>query len=176
MSSDGGRTAPGPRTSRAAIGELYDEYAYLLDEGDYDGWLELFSADADYMVLARENWLRGLPLATLRCDTREMLADRLEAIRSTQFFATRTMRHFVSAVRPASGDGSDGSDGSDNADVATVTANFLVTEVIADEPARVHSVGQYRDVVVLAGGRLRFLHKVAVYDAPLVLNSLVIPL
>jgi len=29
-----------------------------------------------------------------------MLADRIDTIRSTQFFATRTMRHFVSAVRP----------------------------------------------------------------------------
>lgn len=159
-------TTAAPVVTRAAIGALYDDYAYLLDEGEYDAWLELFTADGDYQVVARENWERGLPLATMRCDSRDMLADRIEAIRHTQFFAARTMRHFVSVVRPG---------GNDERSTA-VTANFLVTEATADDPARVHSVGQYRDHVVVDGGRLRFLHKLALYDAPLVLTSLVIPL
>jgi 3-phenylpropionate/cinnamic acid dioxygenase small subunit len=144
------------------VRELYDEYSYLLDEGDYDGWLDLFTEDCDYRIVARENWERGLPLATMRCDSRAMLADRLDSIRHTQFFAARTMRHFVSAVRPGAGEG--------------VTANFLVTETLPDDPSRIHSVGQYRDEVTSSGGALRFSRKLAIYDAPLVLTSLIVPL
>lgn len=153
-------------TDRTAIRDLYDDYAFLLDEGDYDAWLDLFTDGCDYRVVARENWERGLPLATIRCDSRAMLADRIDTLRTTQFFAARTMRHFVSAVRPA------GTDGGRTA----VTANFLVTETLADEPARVHSVGQYRDQIVTVDDDLRFTQKLAIYDAALVLTSLVIPL
>jgi anthranilate 1,2-dioxygenase small subunit len=151
--------------TRAEVRDLYDEYSYLLDERDYDAWLALFTESCDYRIVARENWDRGLPLATIRCDSRDMLADRLDTIRTTQFYAARTMRHFVSAVRPTDLDGS-----------AEVTANFLVTESLADEPARVHTVGQYRDEVVVEDGALRFARKTAIYDAALVLTSLVIPL
>jgi anthranilate 1,2-dioxygenase small subunit len=146
---------------RGTIRDLYDEYCYLLDEGDYDSWLQLFTEGCDYRIVSRENWAGGFALATMRCDSRDMLADRIDTIRSTQFYAARTMRHFVSAVRPA-GD--------------LVTANFLVTETLAEDPARVHSVGQYRDKLVMEGGTLRFSTKLAVYDAPLVLTSLVLPL
>ena len=146
---------------RGAIRDLYDEYCYLLDEADYDAWLELFTPTCSYRVVARENWERGLPLATVRCDSRDMLADRIETIRATQFYAARVMRHFVSAVRPAAD---------------AVTANFLVTETLVDEPARVHSVGQYRDHVIVDDGALRFSSKVAIYDASMVLTSLVHPL
>jgi anthranilate 1,2-dioxygenase small subunit len=144
--------------------ELYDEYAFRLDEGDLDGWVDLFTADAQYLVVARENWTRGLPLATMRCDGRGMLADRAHTIGQTQFFAPRVMRHFVSGVRILGAD-----DG-----VATV-ANFLVTEAIELEPARVHMTGQYRDVVRITSDGPRFSRKVAVYDGALVETSLVYP-
>jgi len=144
--------------------ELYDEYAFRLDEGDLDGWVDLFTTDAQYLVVARENWTRGLPLATVRCDGRGMLADRAYTIGHTQFFAPRVMRHFVSGVRVLGAD-----DG-----VATV-ANFLVTEAIELEPARMHMTGQYRDVVRITPDGPRFSRKVAVYDGALVETSLVYP-
>lgn len=151
---------------RATMRDLYDDYSFFLDDEHHEQWLQLFTVDCDYRVMSRENVERGLPLATMRCDSRNMLADRLHAIRETQFFAQRVMRHFVSAVRIASVDGGR----------VHTTANFLVTETLADEPSVVHSVGQYRDELVMDDGVPRFATKVAVYDAPLVRTSLVMPL
>lgn len=148
------------------VRELYDDYAHWLDRGDFDRWLELFTPDAEYRAVARENHERGLPLATIRCDSRDMLADRIDAIVETQFFVRRIVRHFTSAIRPA---------GATDRGLA-VTANFLVVETIADETSAVHSAGEYVDEVVEIDGRVRFVSKVAVYDAPLVPTSLVIPL
>jgi anthranilate 1,2-dioxygenase small subunit len=148
----------------ADLRELYDEYAFRLDEGDLDGWVDLFTADAQYLVVARENWTRRLPLATMRCDGRGMLADRAHTIRHTQFFAPRVMRHFVSGVRILGAD-----------DGVAAAANFLVTEAIELEPARVHMTGQYRDVVRATADGLRFGRKVAVYDGALVETSLIYP-
>lgn len=151
-----------------AVRELYDEYAYLLDRGDFPGWLALFTADAEYRVVARENHERGLPLATIRCDSRDMLADRVDAIVGTQFYARRIVRHFVSAIRPAAVPADDGRLG--------VTANFMVVETLVDEASRIHSVGEYLDEIAPTDDGPRFARKIAVYDAPLVPTSLVIPL
>jgi len=149
-----------------AVRALYDDYAALLDDGDYESWLELFVEGASYRAVARENVERGLPLATVRCDSRAMLADRLDALTSTQFFARRLVRHIVTAIRPVGGDG----------DSLHVAANFVVLETLVDESTKVHSAGAYRDRVVATGDGPRFAEKVAVYDAPLVPTSLIVPL
>ena len=153
---------------RQAVRDLYDEYVYLLDSGDHDGWLGLFTEDCEYRVVARENHERGLPLATMRADSRAMLADRLYAIANLQMTAPRVVRHFVSGARvlgPAAG-----------ADGAEAGANFLVTETLDDEPTTVHAAGRYLDVVVASADGLRFARKVAVYDAAMVTTSMVHPL
>jgi salicylate 5-hydroxylase small subunit len=151
---------------RDEVRELYDDYAAHLDAGDYDAWLGLFTEEATYTATARENIERGLPLATIRCDSRAMLADRLDALVSTQFFVRRITRHMITAIRPL-----DHEDGA-----LTTTANFVVVETIVDEPSRVHSAGSYEDRVVHTDAGLRFAVKLAVYDSPLVPTSLIVPL
>jgi salicylate 5-hydroxylase small subunit len=149
-----------------ATRDLYDDYAALLDAADYESWLDLFVQDATYVAVARENIERGLPLATIRCDSRAMLADRIDAVMHTQFFARRITRHMISAIRPVrTGHGS-----------VETTANFVVIETLVDETSRVHSAGSYSDRIVRTAAGLRFAAKVAIYDAPLVPTSLIIPL
>jgi 3-phenylpropionate/cinnamic acid dioxygenase small subunit len=140
--------------------ELYDDYSWLLDEGQYEGWLDLFVDDCDYRVVARENFERGLPLATIRCESRAMLADRINAIRNTQFFAPRLVRRFTGPPRMVGEE---------------VVASFLVIETVEQEPTQLHMAGQYRDLVVHDGDRLRFSRKLAIYDSPLVSTSLIYP-
>ena len=148
------------------VRDLYDDYAALLDAGDYDAWLELFTAEATYSAIARENVERGLELATMRADSRAMLADRLDALVGTQFFARRMTRRFVGSVRPVA------------AAVGTVTirANFVVIESLVEAPPFVAATGVYDDVVVATAEGLRFARKVAMYDAPLINTSLIVPL
>lgn len=159
------RASWGPFDARA-VAELYDDYAALLDEGRYDAWLDLFVADATYSVTALENVERGLPLATIRCDSRAMLADRIRALTTTQFYARRIARHMISAIRPVAVD----------ANSLEVTANFVVFETLVDEATRVHSAGSYADRLVATDDGPRFATKVAIYDAPLVPTSLIVPL
>jgi len=152
--------------SAREVADLYDDYAALLDDMSFGAWLELFTEDATYMVLARENVERGLPLATMRCDSRAMLADRLDAIVGSQFFARRLTRHLVSAVRPVATEPG----------AVEVTANFVVVETIVDEASTIHSAGTYADRIVRTDDGLCFAAKTAIYDAPLVSISLIIPL
>jgi salicylate 5-hydroxylase small subunit len=145
---------------------LYDDYAALLDDADYEAWLNLFAEQATYVAVSRENIERGLPLATMRCESRAMLADRIDAVIATQFYARRITRHMISAIRPVAV--------TDN--FIDTTANFVVVETLVDECSTVHSAGSYADRIERTDAGLRFAVKTAIYDAPLVPTSLIIPL
>ena len=153
---------------RERVRALYDDYVHFLNSGDLEQWLELFAEDCSYRVVSRENHAQGLPLALIRCDSRAMLADRIAAIRSTQFFVPRIVRHFVSGLR-VSRAGTEGLE---------VAAQFLVVESLEHEPPRIHSVGEYRDRVIerMPDGELCFVSKWAIYDSPVIQTSLVAPL
>jgi salicylate 5-hydroxylase small subunit len=149
-----------------AVRDLYDDYAAFLDAADFAAWLGLFDESATYTVTARENVERGLPLATIRCDSRDMLADRIDALVSTQFHARRITRHFITAIRPVGVDGGR----------LHTSANFVLMETIDGGSTAVQSAGTYDDLVATVGGELRFVEKRAIYDAALVPTSLIVPL
>ena len=150
---------------REGVRDLYDDYIACLDAEDFDAWLDLFVEDSEYRVVSRENFDRGLPLATMRCDSRSMLADRIHTIRNTQTFAPRRIRRFFSGLRALPASGSD----------VEVSASFLVIESLDDEPSRVHLAGRYADLVTGIGGDLKFRRKIAIYDSPIIPVSLIYP-
>src|SRR5438552_1579988 len=84
---------------RQEVEELYLDYAEAIDEGRIDEWPEFFVDDCLYKVVSRENFDRGLPLATMMCESKGMLKDRVHAIRQTLMYAPRYLRHYVSNIR-----------------------------------------------------------------------------
>jgi 3-phenylpropionate/cinnamic acid dioxygenase small subunit len=150
---------------REALEELYADYGDLLDDDRLEEWLDLFVPDATYRAVARENWVQDLPLSTMWCESRGMLADRVQAIRSTSMYLPRVLRHIVGRLRVApDGDG------------WSVATTWLVTQTLAGEPTTLFASGRYHDRVVEADSGLRFAEKVAVYDSDLVPTSLIYPL
>lgn len=150
---------------RFEIEDLYAEYADVLDMMELERWPELFTENAFYDVIPRENYDRDLPLAIMRCESRAMMEDRVRAIRETLMFEPRYIRHLVSSFRITPGiDGEIG-----------VTANYLVLETLSDEMTKVLNAGRYVDTLVREDGALRFKEKRCVYDSSVVPNSLVYP-
>ena len=68
-----------------ALTQLYADYAAIVDAADWDAWCELFTEEGVYRLVPRENFERGLPLATLSFESKGMLKDRAHAIRETLF-------------------------------------------------------------------------------------------
>ena len=50
---------------RFEIEQIYARYASCLDNDRFDEWPNLFVADGKYTLIPRENYERGLPLATI---------------------------------------------------------------------------------------------------------------
>ncbi len=151
---------------RWSLEDLYTDYARLLDDGPLEAWPDLFLEDCLYLAIPRDNFDAGLPLATLRCESRGMLTDRVRAVHETIMYEPRYLRHHITQISPRQR-----SDGQ-----IDVTANYSVVEVLHDELPRILSVGRYLDIVAEQDGELRFAEKRVVYDSVLVPNTIVYPL
>jgi anthranilate 1,2-dioxygenase small subunit len=142
-------------------------YASALDEQRLMDWVELFSDDALYVVLSRENFERNLPVGLIYCENQGMIRDRAFALKETAMFAPRYMRHLIAnlAVEAEASDG-----------IIAARANYVVLQVLFDRPdATLHQVGTYYDRFRRTAKGLKLVERRCVYDNLLVPNALCLP-
>src|SRR3546814_15501879 len=78
-----------PRTELLReVTDLIALHAELIDDDQLEAWPDLFVEDCHYSVLPRENADRGLPVATIFCDSRGMLVDRIVSLRRAHIFSS----------------------------------------------------------------------------------------
>jgi salicylate 5-hydroxylase small subunit len=150
---------------RFAIADLYADYAAALDGQRYDDWLDLFAQDCSYIVQPRENHDAGLPLATMRLESKGMLKDRIHGVTDTLFHAPYYQRHIIGGQRITSDDSG-----------WSVEANYLVIRTHSDQPSDILSAGRYVDQLIEEGGTIKIARKLCVFDTELIPNSLIYPI
>lgn len=150
---------------RAALRDFYDDYAAGLDAMDLEGWVEFFTEDAHYRVISQENMAAGLPLGLIYCMNKNMLYDRVTALRETTMYEPRMLRHFISGVRVLNVQG----------DTITAQANFMITEALSDQEPTLNMVGQYQDEIVRTDSGFLLRRRDCVYDNYRIRNSLIVP-
>jgi 3-phenylpropionate/cinnamic acid dioxygenase small subunit len=154
------------QVARADLDELTASYVHVLDDADLDRWPAFFTADCVYKIIPRENYENGLPLAIWYCRGRGMLQDRVTAIRETQLFAPRALRHVTGNMLVLGREGG----------VLPTVTNYAVYESGLDGPSSVFNVGRYLDRIVIEEGRLKFAEKLCVFDTSVVPTSLIYPI
>lgn len=151
---------------RSEIETLTAAYVHALDDGALERWPGFFTQDCLYKVVPRENYENDLPLAVWYCRGRGMLQDRVTAIRETQLFAPRLLRHVTGNLLIL---------GVEDGALRAVT-NYAVYESVPDRPSAVYNVGRYLDRIVLEDGQLKFAEKLCVFDTDSVPTSLIYPI
>jgi len=154
-----------PLALRARIGDLYLAYECALDDGELERWPDFFIEACTYKVIPRENQERNLPVAVIYCESRDMLIDRVVALRETALYAPRILRRMtgVPYLRAIDDDG------------LHLTANFALFQTMQDQPSETFLCGRYQDRVVDDGGALRFAERLCIYDSTIIPTSLVYP-
>ena len=149
------------------LARLYVDYAHAVDSGNWDLWPAFFIDRCTYRLQPRENFERGLPLATLSFESRGMLEDRVYGIRETLFHDPYYQRHVVGLplVHRVEDDGTIHSE-----------ANYAVFRTKLSEPSTVFNVGRYIDTVVRTDAGLKFASRLVVYDSELIPNSIIYPI
>ena len=148
------------------IQQLYADYALAVDSGQWDMWPEFFTEQCVYKIQPRENFERGLPLATLALTSKGMLKDRVYGIRETLYHDPYYQRHVVGApmVRRVVG-------GAIHSE-----ANYAVFRTKYDKESTVFNVGRYLDVIVQTPVGLKFTERLCIFDSEMIPNSLIYPI
>ncbi len=147
------------------LADLYCAYADALDDGQLEAWPDFFTEDCLYKITPRENFEQNLPVALVYCESRNMLFDRVVAIRETTLYLPRLMRHLTDNIRLRE----------IRPDGLRLTANFALFQTMVDRPSELFMCGRYHDRVVEDGDRLRFAERICVYNSTIVPTSLVYP-
>lgn len=161
--------APGLAASaelRLRLADLYCAYTDALDDGQLEAWPDFFTENCVYKIIPRENFEQNLPVALIYCESRDMLFDRVVAIRETTLFLPRLMRHLTGNIRLRE----------IGADGLRLTANFALFQTMVDRPSELFMCGRYRDRVIDDSGDLRFAERICVYNSTIVPTSLVYPI
>lgn len=148
---------------------FYQRYAETLDAGQWERWPDYFADDCSYRVQARENFDRGLPLATLSFESKGMLKDRVYCIRETLYYEPYWQRHVVGAPVVTAAD----------QHIVSAHASYAVFRTKPDDVTQVYNVGRYQDTLVRApaaehGWLLQ--SRSCVFDSDLIPNSMIYPL
>lgn len=148
------------------VQRLHVHYAQVVDARQWDDWVDCFTDDAHYKVQPRENFDRGLPLATLSLTSKGMLKDRAYGIANTLFHDPYHQRHVVgSALIHRVEDG-----------IIQAEANYAVFRTKLDGPSTVFNVGRYLDHIVETADGLKFSRRWCIFDSEMVPNSLIYPI
>ena len=152
---------------RQEIDDFNAAYAAALDEQRLSDWAEMFTEDAFYVVISRENADRGLPVGLIYCDSKRMIHDRAFALETTTMFAPRYLRHIIGNLQIL---------GEERNGEVRARANYVVLQVLFDRPdAKLHQVGVYHDVFRRVGPDLKLAERRCIYDNLLVDNALCLP-
>jgi len=155
---------------RLRLDELYARYIACLDEARYDDWPAFFTEACVYKVMPRENYDRGLKLATIAAESRGMLIDRTYGIQNTLYHQPYYQRHIVSGLLVRSVEDEGGTR------LIRTQANYAVFRTKQNQLSEVFNVGRYVDTVVEAAGDLKFQEKLCIFDSELIPNSLIYPI
>ena len=145
---------------------LYTDYAACLDSDALERWPEFFVEDCVYRIISVENYDSGLPLGLIYATSRNMLKDRVSALREANIYEPQRYRHLISGVRIER----------DDERAIEVTASFLVVRTMQDGAMTLFAAGRYVDRVVHGVTGWHFARKTVVLDSRRIDTLLAIPL
>jgi len=136
--------------------ELNAAYARAIDDGNFEAWPEFFLEDGLYKLTSADNHAQGMEAGVMYADSRNMLRDRISALRVANIYERQRYRHIVGLPSVLASVGSG---------VRSETS-FLVVRIMRDGTMDVFATGRYLDLIEEdADGNLRFRERIAVCDS-----------
>ena len=151
---------------RLELGELYAAYAHCLDADKLEAWPDFFTEDCFYRVTSAENYEASLPLGLIYATSRNMVKDRVSALREANIYEPQRYRHLVSSIRITG----------EVAEALNLEANFLVIRTMQEGDMTIFAAGRYVDRVVQTAEGWKFARKDVVLDSRQIDTLLAIPI
>jgi anthranilate 1,2-dioxygenase small subunit len=153
-------------TRHAAIFRLLADAAYYLDERRFDDWTALFTEDASYEVVPKENVDQGLPATLMACEDRDALLDRVDSLRGIIKYNIHSSRHVLSMSRIEG----------ERDDSASVQTSFTVYQTSEEGVTRLFCCGSYQAEIVFVAEQPKFRKKRVIVDTAAIPTLLAVPI
>ena len=151
---------------RLELEELYTDYVHCLDADELERWPDFFTEDCFYRITSAENYEAGMPLGLIHATSRNMLKDRVSALREANIYEPQRYRHLVSSVKVVE----------EKAATIELSANFLVVRTMQEGDMTLFAAGRYLDQVRYEDGTWKFARKTVVLDSRQIDTLLAIPI
>jgi len=151
---------------RLQLEALYTDYVHCLDADELERWPDFFTEDCFYRITSAENYEAGMPLGLVHATSRNMLKDRVSALRQANIYEPQRYRHLVSSIRIVE----------DRGEVLDVVANLLVVRTMQEGDMTIFAAGRYIDQVRRQEGVWKFARKTVVLDSRQIDTLLAIPI
>jgi len=151
---------------RLELEQLYTDYVHCLDTDQLERWPEFFTEDCFYRITSAENYEAGMPLGLIHATSRNMLKDRVSALREANIYEPQRYRHLVSSIKIVE----------ERESALDMMANFLVVRTMQEGDMTLFAAGRYLDQVRLTDRAWKFAHKDVVLDSRQIDTLLAIPL
>jgi len=151
---------------RLELEALYTDYVHCLDADELERWPDFFTEDCFYRITSAENYEAGMPLGLIHATSRNMLKDRVSALREANIYEPQRYRHLVSSIKI----------GEEHEDTLDVLANFLVVRTMQEGDMMIFAAGRYLDEIRRQNGLWKFARKNVVLDSRQVDTLLAIPI
>jgi anthranilate 1,2-dioxygenase small subunit/terephthalate 1,2-dioxygenase oxygenase component beta subunit len=149
-----------------AIAAFNAAYAQTIDSDALEQWPAFFTAECHYRITHVENEAEGLAAGIVYADSRDMLEDRIAALREANIYERQRYRHLLGMPLVESADAS----------TAEARTPFIVVRIMGTGQSEVFATGVYRDRFVLEAGKLLLAERVAICDSTVTDTLMALPL
>ena len=151
---------------RLELKQLYTDYVHCLDTDQLEHWPDFFTEDCFYRITSAENYEAGMPLGLIHATSRNMLKDRVSALREANIYEPQRYRHLVSSIKIVE----------ERGDTLDLVANFLVVRTMQEGDMTLFAAGRYLDQIKRHDGSWKVARKDVVLDSRQIDTLLAIPL
>lgn len=150
---------------------LNTAYAAAIDADRLEDWPGFFTEDCLYRITTAENHRQGLPAGVIYADSRDMLHDRVFALRKANIYERQSYRHIIGMPTIL------GQDAEDRGNSFRAESPFIVVRTMRGGAMDLFAAGRYLDKVRQdRDGAVRLAAREVICDSPNFDTLLAIPL
>jgi anthranilate 1,2-dioxygenase small subunit len=145
---------------------LQAAYIRCIDNNELERWPDFFVKECLYKVTSAENHRAGLEAGIVYADARNMLIDRITALRMANVYEKQSYRHILGLPNILRNGGGE----------AETETPFLVVRIMHDGQSDVFASGVYLDTYRTEGSDLKLSRRIVVCDSSRVDTLMALPL
>ena len=141
-------------------------YSRCIDTDALENWPHFFTDDCFYKITTAENVKDNLPAGLVYADSKDMLHDRISALREANIYERQSYRHILSTPYVVS-----------ESDIQIESETpFIVIRIMHDGKSELFCSGIYKDIFTIQDNKTLLKERIVICDSNQIDTLLAIPL